>query len=162
LTAGEASREDLWVDPVTIIVAAVALGASAGLKDTAATAVKDAYAGLKRLIVDRYERVDLAPVESKPDSENKRGSLAEDLAEAGAGTDGELLEAARAVIAAVRAHEASAGAALGIDIQRVEAAALRIHRVDAEGTAVRMRDTKVVGEIDIGDVRAGRERPGRP
>jgi hypothetical protein len=32
------------VDPITLVVTAVALGASAGLKDAATQAVKDAYA----------------------------------------------------------------------------------------------------------------------
>ena len=40
---------------ITTIAAAVALGAAAGLKDTASTAVTDTYAGLKKLIQDRYQ-----------------------------------------------------------------------------------------------------------
>ncbi|MDU9048217.1 MAG: hypothetical protein Q3M30_05175 [Candidatus Electrothrix sp. Rat3] len=40
---------------ITTIAAAVALGAAAGLKDTASKAVVDAYAGLKKLIQDRYQ-----------------------------------------------------------------------------------------------------------
>ena len=41
---------------ITTIAAAVALGAAAGLKDTASKAVIDAYAGLKKLIQDRYQK----------------------------------------------------------------------------------------------------------
>ena len=41
---------------ITTIAAAVALGAAAGIKDTASKAVKDAYAGLKTLIQDRYKK----------------------------------------------------------------------------------------------------------
>ena len=40
------------MDPITIIVTALALGAAAGLKPTAEQAVKVAYAGLKKLIQD--------------------------------------------------------------------------------------------------------------
>lgn len=52
------------MDPVTVtIVSALAAGAAAGATDAATSAIKDAYAGLKRLIVDRYgktsEAVDL-------------------------------------------------------------------------------------------------------
>ena len=43
------------MEPVTTIIAsAIALGAAAGLKPTVEQAIKDAYDGLKRLIVDRY------------------------------------------------------------------------------------------------------------
>ncbi len=61
-----------------------------GVKDTAAQAVKDAYASLKKLIVGRYQR-SVAGVESKPESTAKRDSLAEDLVDSGADTDAELL-----------------------------------------------------------------------
>jgi hypothetical protein len=41
------------MDPVTLIVAALVAAAAAGGKDVASAAVKDAYAELKRLLVDR-------------------------------------------------------------------------------------------------------------
>ena len=51
--AGNWSGGDM--EPVTTIIAsAIALGAAAGLKPTVEQAIKDAYDGLKRLIVDRY------------------------------------------------------------------------------------------------------------
>jgi hypothetical protein len=63
------------MDPVSFIVAALAAGAAAGLKDTAAAAVKDAYAGVKGWIQTRYGRVDLGALEQKPGSEVKRAAL---------------------------------------------------------------------------------------
>ena len=42
------------MDPITLIVAALAAGAAAGLGDTASQAIKDAYAGLKGLIKRRF------------------------------------------------------------------------------------------------------------
>ena len=42
------------MDPVTMVVAALAAGAGAGVKDTATAAVKDAYAGLKGLLAERF------------------------------------------------------------------------------------------------------------
>ncbi|ETZ33608.1 hypothetical protein L839_5660, partial [Mycobacterium avium MAV_120809_2495] len=65
-----------------------------------AAAVKDTYAGLKRLITDRYKGVDPTGVENKPSSEAKRASLEEDLKDAGAEQDADLLAAAKAVIEA--------------------------------------------------------------
>jgi hypothetical protein len=148
--------EDASMDPVTAIVSALALGASAGLNETASTAVQDAYAALKSLITGRYPGVDVAAVENKPESAPKRESLAEDLAEASADHDADLVEAARLVIAAVKAHDAAVGPVLGIDLERVEAAALRIRSVTSDGTGVRVRDGTFTGDIEIGDVRAGR------
>jgi len=138
-----------------VIVSAVAAGATAGMKDTAAGAVKDAYAGLKRLITDRYDAVDVTPVERRPESAAKRDSLAEDLQDAGAESDAELLEAARTVLAAVAEHAAGIGPALGIDLERLEAAAVRIRDVAADGTGVRGRDWNVTGDVEISGVRAG-------
>jgi hypothetical protein len=148
--------EDASMDPVTVIVSAIAMGAAAGLTDTASAAVTDAYGALKGVLTGRYPRVDVAAVENKPESIPKRESLAEDLADAGAEHDAELVEAARQVITAVKAHDAALGPALGIDLERVEAAALRIRSVTSEGTGVRVRDGTFTGDIEIGDVRAGR------
>jgi hypothetical protein len=142
-------------DTVTVVVSALSAGAAAGLKDTATNAVKDAYAGLKRLVTDRY-LVDVSPLESKPHSEAKRASLAEDLQEAGADADVEVLEAAQRVIAVVAAHAPDTGPAIGIDLERLEAAAsVRIRDVTATGTGVRGEDWKVGGDLDISGIHAG-------
>ena len=42
------------MDPISLIIAALAAGAIAGVKDTAGQAVKDAYAGLKALVHRRF------------------------------------------------------------------------------------------------------------
>jgi hypothetical protein len=147
------------VDPVTLIVSALALGASAGLKDTVATAVRDAYSTLRRILGERYRGVDVTPVERRPESAAKRDSLAEDLGVAGAGTDAELLAAARQVIEQISSHAPEAAAAVGVDLERVRASALRIAAVDSAGTGVRVRDSEFSGDIDIRDVRAGPDRP---
>jgi hypothetical protein len=150
------------MDPITVIVSALAAGAAAGLKDAAATGIKDAYAALKRLIADRYDDVDVTPVEKRPESEAKRRSLEEDLRDAGAGHDDLMLDAARRVIEEVRSNDAGTGAAIGIDLERVQAAALRIRDVAASGGGVRVREGSFRGDIDIEGVRAGRPDPPRP
>ena len=86
------------------------------------------------MITGRYPDVDVAAVENKPESTPKRESLAEDLADAGAEHDAELVEAARQVIAAVKAHNAAIAPVLGIDLERVEAAAQRVRSVTSDGT----------------------------
>jgi hypothetical protein len=145
------------MDPTLIaITSALATGAAAATKDTAAAAVKDAYAALKSLIKRKYASVDVTPVEKKPDSETKRASLQEDLTDAGAENDAELAEAAHALAEALKRHAPDAGPAIGVDLEDVEAAFLRVGSVDAEGTGVKVRKSKFAGGIDIGSVRAGR------
>lgn len=147
------------VDPLTVVVAAIALGAQEGVRETVATAVKDTYAGLKRLITDRYKGVDPTAVENKPSSEAKRTSLEEDLKDAGAEQDADLLAAAKAVIEAVRADNPQAGEPIGVDLERIEAEALRIQNVQSTGGGVRVRDAKVSGAIDISGVSSGQTGP---
>lgn len=77
------------IEAVELVVTALAAGAAAGAKDTATSAVKDAYTGLKsgvRRLVGRDELPD------------DPGELAEELAEANVGADSAVLEAARAVL----------------------------------------------------------------
>ena len=141
------------VDPITLVVTAVALGASAGLKDAATQAVKDAYTGLKTLLTRR--RVDVSGVERKPDSDTQRAALVETLTDTSDVVDDGVLTAARAVTDAVAAHAPAAAPAIGVDLERVRAAFLRITSVEAASTGVRVQDGDFTGGIDIGQVRAG-------
>jgi hypothetical protein len=43
------------MEPISLIIAALGAGAIAAAKDTASTAVKDAYQGLKTLIKKKFE-----------------------------------------------------------------------------------------------------------
>jgi hypothetical protein len=140
---------------LTVITSAIAAGAAASLRDTASAAVKDAYAAVKALIQRKYAPVDLTSVEKKPDSEAKRSSLEEDLADAGAADDGELARLARALAEAVERSAPEAAAAIGVDLAQVKAAFLRVGSVEAEGTGVKVREAEFTGGIEIGSVRAG-------
>lgn len=103
--------------------------------------------------------MDPTAVESRPSSGAKRASLEEDLKDAGAEQDADLLAAARAVIEAVRADNPVAGDPIGVDLERIEAEALRIQSVQSTGRAVRVRDAKVSGPIDISGVSSGQTGP---
>ena len=144
------------MEPVTLIVTALAAGATSGLKDTAAAAVKDAYAAVKGLITRRYGRVELDSLERKPDSQRKRDSVAEDLEDAGAGDDEELLELARRLVAAVRENDEQAGEAIGVDLKDVEAEFIRVQKITSTGTGFRGERIRTTGGIDLGEVDAGR------
>jgi hypothetical protein len=91
------------MDPVTIIVAALAAGAAAGVTDVASQAIKDGYAALKGLIIGRFgQKADIKEaveqVEKKPDSEGRKATLQEELQAAGAGQDQEVVQQARAFL----------------------------------------------------------------
>jgi hypothetical protein len=90
-----------FVDPVTLIVAALAAGVSAGMSDTASQAIKDAYAALKGLIRMRFAgnakaEETLADYEADPDIYEK--PLAKQLKAAGADEDAEIVQAAEQLL----------------------------------------------------------------
>jgi hypothetical protein len=89
------------MDPISLVIAAVTAGATAAIQDSAGTAVKDAYAGLKALIRrhfgdDRDAEADLEQAEQRPEGDHS--ALEERLAASGADRDKELLAAARALL----------------------------------------------------------------
>jgi hypothetical protein len=91
------------MDPISIIVGAMVLGASEGLKSTAAQAVKEAYAGLRALIVRKYGdhsgmRQAVASLENKPDSKDGQEVLKQELAAAGGDRDQEVVDEATSLL----------------------------------------------------------------
>lgn len=97
------------MDPITIIVTAVAAGAAAASKDVAAQAVKDAYAGLKALIARKFgDTADVEEavqsVEKKPESEAREAVLKEELEGAGADQDSEVVKQAQALLELLEKH----------------------------------------------------------
>jgi hypothetical protein len=146
------------VDPVTLVVTAVALGASAGLTETATTAIKDAYGGLKRLLTTR--QVDLSAIERKPDSKAQQNALEETLTDLPGGVDRELLDAAQHVAEAVSVYRPEAAEPLGVDLRNVQAEFIRVRSIDSSGTGFRGEGLTLRGGVDLGDVRAGRPHGG--
>jgi hypothetical protein len=141
------------VDPVTLIVTAVALGASAGLTDTASTAIRDAYTGLKALLTRR--RVDVSGVEARPESAAQQAALTETLAGNDVATDDEVLSAAQELIDAVAAEAPEAARVMGIALRDVQAEFLRVRSVTSSGDGMAVEKGRFTGGIDIGEVRAG-------
>ncbi len=87
------------MDPVTVIVTALSLGAQTALKATVETAVKDAYAGLKSLVLRKLgKQPDAAAaveaVEKHPESAGRKATLVEELTTAGAHHDQEVVDKA--------------------------------------------------------------------
>ena len=86
------------MEPITLILGALAAGALAGVKDSATGAVKDAYAGLKRLVATHFAgkpAAELALAEHAADPDTWQAPLAKALAETGTDADPAVIEAAR-------------------------------------------------------------------
>jgi len=104
------------MDPVTLIVTALATGASAGaleaLKDDVKEKVGAAYAKLRGLAGKRVSSqpgAELVLSEHEADPETWAAPLAKKLTEAGAADDAELVSAAKALMELADAAGARAG-----------------------------------------------------
>jgi hypothetical protein len=94
------------------IIAAISAGAVAGVADTAKSAIADAYQGLKSLIKTKFghdseaaEAID--KLEAKPDSGARKEVLAEELKAVNSANDHELVSAAQALLALIKAQPES-------------------------------------------------------
>jgi hypothetical protein len=89
------------MEPIALILTALAAGATAAAKDTAGTAVKDAYNGLKHLLKKKFEGDPLAQavVDAKPEDIDKaEGLLKTKITEFSVEKDTEILRAAKTLI----------------------------------------------------------------
>jgi hypothetical protein len=145
------------MDPISLVVAAVALGASAGLSETTTAVIKDAYSGLKKLLTRR--NVDVSGVERRPDSPTQRAALTEMLNDTPDAIDDEVLAAARTLTDAVAAHTPDAAQVVGVNLRDVQAEFLRIGSVRSTGGGVAVERGRFTGGIDIGQVASGTAAP---
>jgi hypothetical protein len=107
------------VDPVTLVVTALASAAGKGLGEAATSAVKDAYRGLRGLVVARFAgqpSAELVLAEHEKDPDTWRAPLVQQLSACGL-VDGELVEAAQALLALLGAAGARAGK-YSVDVRR--------------------------------------------
>jgi disulfide oxidoreductase YuzD len=104
------------MEPISIIITALGAGAIAAAKDTAGTAVKDAYQGLKTLIkkkfADQGKEDDSNIVdkhEKKLDSEAVKALLKEELISLGVDKDAEIIKLAQELLKQEKPEESAAG-----------------------------------------------------
>lgn len=89
------------MDPITLIVTALAAGAALGTQDTVSAMVKDAYAGLKALVRKRLgggPGAELVLTKHEQAPETWQAPLMAELAETGADGDRDLITAAQALL----------------------------------------------------------------
>lgn len=152
------------MDPLTLVVAALAAGARAALRPAAERVVKDAYEGLRRLIKDRYERAtsSVKALEEKPTSEGRRAVVREDLEPTKASVDADVLRQARELLDLLKAHDPEAASDVGIDFDEVNVdKTLSISDVEADGSVnISARRAKVGEDLTVSGIRAGHSRSG--
>ena len=145
------------MDPVSVVVTALVAGAAAGVKPAAEQAVKDAYAGLKTLIQRKWQHVSISQLEANPTSEARQAVVKEDLAQANAAEDRDLLTAADKVLDAVAQHAPEVAKSIGVRLEDIKSGgSLRVRDVVAGDAGVDVRKADIHGDIDISGVRAGR------
>ncbi len=141
---------------MTPVVDAVTLGAAAGIKTVATTAVSDTYNHLKALLARR--EIDVSVLEREPDSAAQRAALQktlEGLADGSDAIDDELLAAAAATVEAVAEHDADSAQVVGVNIEDVQAAFIQIGTVTSTGDGVLARNIRTPGGFTIDSVHAG-------
>ena len=147
------------MDPVSSIVLALALGAAAGLKPTAEQAVKEGYAALKTLLQRKYDKVNVDLLEQSPTSETRKAVVQEDLAQAGAGQDEEVLRTAQALLTTIERQTPEAMGVIGFRFEDLKVAqSALLEGITATGPGARGIDitkAEVQGNLTIRDVRAG-------
>jgi hypothetical protein len=100
------------MDPISLIITALSAGAIAAAKDTAGTAVKDAYLGLKTLIKKKFESDAFGQgmVDGKPEEIKQVESLLKDkLTKAGVDKDAEIIKLAQELLKQEKPEDSAAG-----------------------------------------------------
>lgn len=144
------------MDPATIIVTSLVVGAAAGLKPTAEQFVKDAYNGLKSLVSRRLgSPACVTLLESEPESRVKRDLVQEELNKQDLDKDRELLAQSKALLDLISRHAPEAVATVGVDLRDIQGASLVLEDILSSGAGVRIDGAKVSGDIRITSVRAG-------
>jgi len=145
------------MDPLAMIVTALAAGAAATAKDVAGQAIRDGYAGLKALLIRKFgSQADvedaLQSVEQKPDSEPRQDVLKEELAAAKADQDTELVKQAQTFLELLKKQGLVSGTAYQVSVTGPGSAAVGPGAVSAGAGGVAVGGD-VEGGIHIGDVR---------
>lgn len=155
------------MEPVALIAAAIAIGASDGVRETAKSVIVDSYAALRNWITTKYTSVtaEVTGLEQEPEEELRRALLAKKLAAAGAGDDDELRALAENFLTLVEEQEPEAPATVGVRLRRVSIGGdIEVTDVAVEGgSGVTAEDITADGSLRISGVSArGPQEPPHP
>jgi len=152
------------VDVISGIASALALGAAAGLKDTAEQAIKEGYNALKNLIGLKLPAIfpSLVQLEQAPESKARRAVVVEELERVHANDDEEILKLAEELLDRVEKTAPGLAETVGVSLTDIKGASLTIANIRSGGSGVRIDSAEIQGDISINGVRAGEKDPSRP
>lgn len=135
------------------LVGALAAGAVATAKETAAQAIKDAYAGVRQYIKDRYSAVHLEALDKEPKSKEQQQVVQKQFAEAGVENDSTLPKLLAELVEAIKAQAPEAARMVGVDLGGLRAAIdIQIERVGGGGPVKIQNVEARQGSIVIKDI----------
>lgn len=155
------------MDPVTLIAAAVAIGASEGARATTKKAIGDAYTALRNWLTSKYGSVaaEVSGLEQEPEEELRRALLAKKLAAAGGNDDSELCQLAQTLLTLIEEQEPGVPATVGVRLRRASIGGdIEVTDVAVEGgSGVDAEDIVADGSLRISGVSArGAQEPPHP
>lgn len=142
------------MDPVNAIVAALVAGATAAATGVATDAVKDAYLGLKRILIDTYKFASTQLLEDAPDDEAYQKAVHKELSEKPAAIDDPAVQKeVRAVQDSISALPTKDLTRLGIDIEILKSGGkLTLNNVKG---GVRGKNWTSEGDMTFSNIEAG-------
>ncbi|MGO7769828.1 hypothetical protein ACC736_32855 [Rhizobium ruizarguesonis] len=137
------------MDPVTAIVGALVAGATAAASGVAGDAVKDAYQGLRTVLIDSYKFVSASLLEKKPTDRAFQSAVESELRENPAiVNDEQVLNHVQAVQEALKSVPPEQLAAWGVDVKEI-IAAKDVIADQITGTAGGLRSERIQAGGDV-------------
>jgi hypothetical protein len=147
------------MDISSMIVTALALGASSGIQGVAEKSIKDAYAALINLLESKYkDKVNLDILGKSPQSPTRQAVVKEDIVNCGADKDSEVLLATKSLFDLLIKSQNLSSPLIGISLDDVQAFNIRVKDVISEGSGVAIQHAKVKGDIQIEGVVSGKKK----
>jgi hypothetical protein len=146
------------MDPVTAITGAIVAGAIIAVKDTAASAIKDAYQGLRTLIVENYKLTSIATLEKNPSASVYQEGVKQEISDTPNMLDDEkVLQQVKMLTDAIEAEPEEKLAAWGVTVKDVKAYSnVVIKRISGTGGGMKAETiTSEKGSITLSDIHGG-------
>lgn len=138
------------MDPVTAIVSAIVAGATAALKPTTEQAIKDAYQGLKAIIVSKWKSLNLGGIEATPDSKGQKLVLEEELAKTNAKDDPDLIAAAQLLLTTIQQKDPGVLQKIGVKLEKINVKGdAHIRDIQGEDRGVDINDSTFEKNLEI-------------
>lgn len=143
----------------SMIVTALALGATSGIKGVTEKSIKDAYAALINLLDSKFkDKVNLDLLEKSPESLTRQAVVKEDIVNCGADKDKEVLLAVKSLFDLIIKSQDLSSSLVGVSLDDVQAFNIRVKDVMSEGSGVVIQHAKAKGDIQIEGVVSGKKK----